>query len=90
MFTDEKFFRLEQDDRQQRVWLDSVMTKKVCATLLRVTHLFRLSNSVHTVFSSVAPVEDNDSDHVISVSLEECRGRYVASSKTVYLQEKEL
>ena len=29
MFTDEKFFRLEQEDRQQRVWLDSVTTKKV-------------------------------------------------------------
>ena len=28
-FTDEKFFRLEQDDRQQRVWLDSVTTKKI-------------------------------------------------------------
>ena len=29
VFTDEKFFRLEQDHRQQRVWLDSVTTKTV-------------------------------------------------------------
>ena len=29
VFTDEKFFRVEQDDRQQRVWLDSVTTKNV-------------------------------------------------------------
>ena len=38
--TDEKFFRLEQDDWKQRVWLDSGTTKK--ATLFRVTRLFRL------------------------------------------------
>ena len=29
VLTDEKFFRLEQEDKQQRVWLDSVTTKKV-------------------------------------------------------------
>ena len=40
VFTDEKFFRLEEDDRKQRVWLDGGTTKKV--TLLRVTRLFRL------------------------------------------------
>ena len=31
VFTDEKFFRLEQDDRQQRVWLDSVHDEERCA-----------------------------------------------------------
>ena len=41
VFTDEKFFRVEQDDWKQRVWLDGGMTKKV--TLLKVTRLFRLS-----------------------------------------------
>ena len=40
VFTDEKFFRLEQDDRKKRVWLDCGTTKKV--TLFRVTRLFRL------------------------------------------------
>ena len=29
VFTIEKFFRLEQDDKKQRVWLDSGTTKKV-------------------------------------------------------------
>ena len=57
VFTDEKFFRLEQDDRQQRVWLDSVTTRKV--------RLWKRLN-----FSSVAPVENIDSDQVITVSLE--------------------
>ena len=40
VFTDEKFFRLEQDDRKQGVWLDGGTTKMV--TLLRVTRRFRL------------------------------------------------
>ena len=40
VFTDEKFFRFEQGDRKQRVWLESGTTKKV--TLFRVTRLFRL------------------------------------------------
>ena len=43
VFTDEKFFRLEQGDRKQRVWLDSGTTKKV--TLFRVARLFRLCGS---------------------------------------------
>ena len=43
VFTDEKFFRLEQDDRKKRVWLDCGTTKKV--TLFRVTCLFRLCGS---------------------------------------------
>ena len=73
VFTDEKFFRLEQDDRKQRMWLDSGTTKKV--TLIQ-SHA-SLSVVCTLIFSSsVAPVEDSVSDQVISVSLEACRVRF--------------
>ena len=68
VFTDEKFFRLEQDDRKKRVWLDCGTTKKV--TLFRVTRAwppFRLHGDAvdsHWLFERVPLVVMDAAAHV--------------------------